>query len=147
MVCVRADPEGGGRSRVLDVDTIRDVVKDRLGPARLEMLDTVPVPWQLAAYRGGGLKWRPVLGETSVCWRRYTIDLALGSDGAQLPAEMLATLDAFEEAISDAGGTIDFLMRESELLVSDNTRTIHARTPVSDGPCSRLMIRSWIRTS
>jgi hypothetical protein len=146
MVCVRADPEGGGRSRVLDIDTIRDVVKDRLGTAQLDMLDTVPVPWQLAAYRGGGLKWRTVLAETRVCWRRYTIDLALASNGAQLPAEMLATLDAFEEAISDAGGTIDFLMREGELLVSDNTRTIHARTPISDGPSSRLMIRSWIRT-
>jgi hypothetical protein len=59
---------------------------------------------------------------------------------------MIETLDAFEGAISDAGETIDFLMGEGELLVSDNTRTIHARTPISDGPSNRLMIRSWIRT-
>jgi hypothetical protein len=37
-------------------------------------------------------------------------------------------------------------MREGELLFSDNLRTIHARTPISNGTASnRLMIRSWIR--
>jgi alpha-ketoglutarate-dependent taurine dioxygenase len=39
-------------------------------------------------------------------------------------------------------------MREGELLFADNTRTIHARTPIADGNASdRLMIRSWIRAS
>src|SRR5690349_11684590 len=36
MVCVRADPAGGGRSRVLDVDTIRSEVAARLGAATLK---------------------------------------------------------------------------------------------------------------
>src|SRR5215216_605045 len=71
MVCVRSDPAGGGRSRVLDVDSIRDEVKNRLGESTLQLLETTPVPWQLAAYAGGGLKWRTVLGESRVCWRRY----------------------------------------------------------------------------
>jgi hypothetical protein len=43
---------------------------------------------------------------------------------------------------------MDFLMREGELLFSDNTRTIHARTPIAAGTVSdRLMIRSWINAS
>jgi hypothetical protein len=70
----------------------------------------------------------------------------LAADGAELPEEMLETLDAFEETISDVGETVDFLMGEGEMLVSDNTRTIHARTPIAEGPSNRLMIRSWIRT-
>src|SRR5690348_6684477 len=37
MVCVRADPAGGGRSRVLDLDSIRDEVNDELGPAALNL--------------------------------------------------------------------------------------------------------------
>jgi hypothetical protein len=146
MVCVRADRGAGGRSRVLDVDTVRDEVKTRLGPETLELLETEPVPWQLAAYRGGGVKWRTVLSESSMCWRRYTIDLALSSNGAKLSNEMLNSLDAFEDVITATTRTRDFLMREGELLFSDNTRTIHARTPISDGIASdRLMIRSWIR--
>jgi hypothetical protein len=148
MVCVRADPWSGGRSQVLDVDTVRDEVKNCLGTKTLELLETEPVPWQLAAYCGGGLKWRTVLAESRMCWRRYTIDFALDSKDVKLSDEMLASLDAFEDTIAATTRTVDFLMCEGELLFSDNTRTIHARTPITDGNASdRLMIRSWIRVS
>ncbi len=147
MVCVRADPSGGGRSRVLDVDSIRDEVDNKLGAASLDRLQTDAVPWQLADYCGGGVQWRTILTEASVCWRRYTIDMALDSTGATLSPDMLRTLEEFENIITHTPRTIDFLMREGDLLFSDNRRTIHARTPISGGQNSdRLMIRSWIRT-
>jgi hypothetical protein len=148
MVCVRADPDGGGRSRILDVDTIRGEVDERLGSATLERLESETVPWQLANYWGGGVQWRTVLTKSSVCWRRYTIDLALDSTGAKLSDEMLHALERFEDVISTTPKTLDFLMQEGELLFSDNRRTIHARTPIASGTASdRLMIRSWIRTT
>jgi hypothetical protein len=148
MVCVRADPNGGGRSRVLDVDSIRDEVGHQLGAEVLELLQTVCVPWQIASYCGGGVRWRTVLTESSVCWRRYTIDLALDSNGTSLSPDMLNALENFENVVSHTPRTIEFLMREGELLFSDNLRTIHARTPISNGTASnRLMIRSWIRTT
>ena len=147
MVCVRADHKGGGRSRVLDVDSIRDEVNDRLGPAALEQLENEPVPWQLAPYLGGGVSWQTVLTRTSMRWRRYTINLALESEEIKLTDEMLTTLDAFEEVVAKTDRTIDFLMQEGEFLISDNTRSVHARTPITDGIASdRLMIRSWIKT-
>jgi hypothetical protein len=148
MVCVNADSGGGGRSRVLDVDTIRTAVAERLGPEMLKLFEDEPAPWQLAPYLGGGVAWRPVLTENAVCWRRYTIELALANEGARLSKEMLEALDEFEQVVTTATGTVDFMMREGELLFSDNTRTIHARTPLADPSTSnRLMIRSWIRTS
>jgi hypothetical protein len=148
MVCMRADPDGGGRSRVLDVDTIRKEVNNQLGAATLERLETERVPWQLAPYWGGGVSWRPILTNKSICWRRYTIDMALDSTGATLSDDMLNTLQSFEELLSTTEQTLDFLMREGELLFSDNRRTIHARTPLANSTCSdRLMIRSWIRTT
>jgi hypothetical protein len=146
MVCVRADRAGGGRSHVLDIDTVRDEVEKQLGAETLKRLDTEAVPWQLAPYLGGGVKWRTVLGESSMCWRRYTINLALDGNGVKLSSEMLASLDAFEDVITATPRTLDFLMSESDLLFSDNRRTIHARTPIAVGAASdRLMIRSWIR--
>lgn len=148
MVCVRADPAGGGRSRVLDVDTIRSEVKDHLGETTLAHLETEAVPWQLAPYWGGGVSWRPVLTPSSIRWRRYTIDMALDSTGATLSPKVLDALERFEDLVSSTPHTLDFLMREGELLFSDNRRTIHARTPIANGKASnRLMIRSWIRTS
>ena len=146
MVCVRVDPAGGGRSRVLEVDTIRSEVSAKLGAATLERLQTERVPWQLAPYCGGGVSWRTVLTKSSICWRRYTIDLAINSTGANLSTEMLDALESFESLLSTTPHTLDFLMREGDLLFSDNRRTIHGRTPVSNGKNSeRLMIRSWIR--
>lgn len=146
MVCVRADLLGDGCSLILDVDTIRDEVSKHLGPDVLQLLETEAVPWQLAEYRGGGVQWRPILTKRSICWRRYTIDMALDSTGAQLSPEMVRALDEFEAVISHTPRTIEFLMRAGDLLFSDNRRTIHARTPISDGPTSeRLMIRSWVR--
>ena len=112
----------------------------------LELLETQAVPWQLASYIGGGVQWRTILSESSICWRRYTIDAALDSTGATLSTELFSVLDAFENVISNTPRTLDFLMREGELLFSDNRRTIHARTPISNNKASdRLMIRSWVR--
>lgn len=146
MVCVRADWLGDGCSLILDVDTIREEVLEHLGPEVLELLETEAVPWQLAEYRGGGVRWRPILTKRSICWRRYTIDMALDSTGAKLSPEMVRALDEFEDVISSTPRTIQFLMGAGDLLFSDNRRTIHARTPISDGPTSeRLMIRSWVR--
>lgn len=148
MVCIRADPEGGGHSRVLDVDTIRNEVKNHLGAATLDRLETDPVPWQLAPYWGGGVQWRTVLTPNSICWRRYTIDMALDSTSAKLSPDLLDTLAAFEDLLTATPRTLDFLMREGDLLFSDNRRTIHARTPLANAKNSdRLMIRSWIRTT
>ena len=148
MMCVRADQGGGGRSRVLDVDTVREEVKTRLGSETLRLLETERVPWLLAAYCGGGVRWRTVLTESSMCWRRYTINLALDSGDVELTDEVFASLDAFEDVIAFTPRTIDFLMREGELLFLDNRRTLHARTPIKEANASeRLMIRSWIRVS
>ena len=148
MVCVNADSAGGGRSRILDLDSIRTQVEERLGPATLKLFEDEPAPWQLAPYLGGGVAWRHVLTENSLCWRRYTIDLALTQEGATLSDEMLRALEGFEEVVTNTTDTVDFMMRAGELLFSDNTRTIHARTPLADPATStRLMIRSWIRTS
>jgi hypothetical protein len=148
MVCVRADPDGGGRSRILDVDSIRSEVHERLGSGTLAQLETEPVPWQLAPYCGGGVQWRTILTQSSVCWRRYTIDFALDSTGTKLSDDLLRSLARFEDVVTTTERTLDFLMCEGELLFSDNRRTIHARTPIAAGPASdRLMIRSWIRTT
>jgi hypothetical protein len=145
MVCVRADREGGGRSLVLDVGTLRDEVRARLGSRTLEFLATEPVPWLVAPYRGGGVSWCPVLSESSVCWRRYTIDMAVASLEIELSPTMIAALDSLEKIVTDTPGTLDFLLGEGDLLFLDNHKTLHARTALANPLVSdRLMIRSWV---
>ncbi len=147
MVCVRPDLNGGGRSRILDVDTIRDEVRESLGREVLQLLESEPVPWKLAPYLGGGLKWRTVLSDQRVCWRRYTIDLGLESSNSKLSDRLTRALNAFEDVVSSSARTVDLLMEKGDLLFLDNRRTIHARTPLANGRSDRLMIRSWMRAS
>src|ERR1043165_6894118 len=71
VCCGLADWMVDGCSLVLDVDTIREEVREHLGPDVLRLLETEAVPWQLADYRGGGVTWRTILSESGVCWRRY----------------------------------------------------------------------------
>ena len=86
-----------------------------------------------------------MLSETSVCWRRYTIDMAVASLGVELSPTMIAALDSLEQVVMDTPGTLDFLMRERELLFLDNHKTLHARTALANPLVSdRLMIRSWV---
>lgn len=146
MLCVRADERGQGRSRLLDVDAIREEVQTQLGNDSLQVLKTTPVPWQLHVSWGGGVRWQTVLTESTVCWRRYTILLAVDEDGAELSKEMLKLLDEFEKVIEKSDRRIDFLLQEGELLFSDNRRGVHARTSIVDAEASnRLMIRSWVQ--
>ena len=94
------------------------------------------------------MRWRPVLTESTVCWRRYTILLAVNEDGAELSKEMLDLLDEFENVIENSDRRIDFMLQEGDLLFSDNTRGVHSRTPILDPQTSRrLMIRSWIKAA
>jgi hypothetical protein len=146
MLCVRADERGQGRSRLLDVDAIREEVQTQLGNDSLQALKTTPVPWQLHVSWGGGLRWQTVLTESTVYWRKYTILLAIDEDGAELSKEMRQLLDEFEKVIENSDRRIDFLLQEGELLFSDNTRGVHSRTPILEAESSnRLMIRSWVQ--
>src|SRR5262249_8756377 len=117
----------------------------RLGSRMLEFLAAEPVPWLLAPYRGGGVRWRAVLSEDSMCWRRYTIEMAVASPGIEVSPAMMQALDSLEKGATESPGTLEFLMRENELLFVDNYKTLHARTPLSNPLTSdRLMIRSWV---
>jgi len=148
MVCVRADERGHGRSRLLDVEAVREEVQTQLGNDSLQLLKTQPVPWQLHISWGSGVRWQTVLTDSTICWRRYTILLAIDENGVELSKEMLTLLDEFERVVENSDRRIDFLLQEGDLLFSDNMRGIHSRTPILDPEISyRLMIRSWIEAA
>lgn len=147
MACIRADERGGGKSLVLDIHAIRDEVEKRGGKQLLHLLETRPVPFQLAEYLGGGVVWRPVLTESEICWRRYTMEKALTHLGESLDPELNSALEVFENVIEDGIGQLEFLMEEGEWLFLDNLKTLHARTPIEEAHLSRrFMIRSWVQT-
>ncbi len=146
-VCVRPDDRGEGRSRVVDMYTIRREIRERFGPEVLQVLEDEPVPWLLAPGFDADVVWRPVLGRDRICWRRYTIDFALARSGVDIPEHAANALDAVEAVTSSTSSTHEWLMRPGELLLVDNRKCLHSRTAVSRRRQSqRLMVRAWVRT-
>ena len=146
MVCVRPDRNGGGVSRFLELEALVEEAAERMDGALLASLETCPVPWQVAPYLGGGVVWDPVLGNGRLRWRRYTVDAAVRENDLQLDAPLVEALDAFGEVVESAASEVHFLMQENELLLMDNQRALHGRTPLAAGAeaLDRLMIRSWV---
>ncbi len=149
MICVRPDPMGLGRSRLLDVVSLRRAIEQELGPRALALLEQEPVPWQLADYLGGGIVQRPILTTETVRWRRYTTEFALRA-GAPISPAIGELLDPVERVIEETPATLEFLLGAGDLFVMANRRCLHGRTTLTDpgagGAASdRLMIRSWIQ--
>lgn len=146
MVCVRPDRDGGGVSRFLELESLREEAAERLDASMIECLESCPVPWRLAPYLGGGVVWDSVLGNGRLRWRRYTVDAAVRENGLELDASLVEALDAFGEVVESAASEVHFLMQPNELLLMDNQRALHGRTPLTVGAAAsdRLMIRSWV---
>ena len=151
MICVRPDPGGMGRSRLLDVRSLRREIEAELGVDAVGVLEREAVPWQLADYLGAGVVHRPILTRDSVRWRRYTMEFALRS-GARIPDAITELLDPLERLIDGTPATFDFLLGAGDLLIMANHRCLHGRSPLGEpglhrADSGRLMIRSWIRAS
>src|SRR5262245_58687747 len=151
MICVRPDPMGMGRSRLLDVLSLRRAIEAELGASAVELLEREAVPWQLADYLGAGVVHEPILTAGSVRWRRYTMEFALRA-GARISPAMTELLDPVEQLIEGSAATHEFLLGAGDLLIMANRRCLHGRTSLGDAsghsvPSDRLMIRSWIRTA
>ncbi|WDE08054.1 TauD/TfdA family dioxygenase [Thalassomonas viridans] len=146
MQCVRADTGGEGRSRLLDIHGVRNLLEQAgISQQQMALLQQEPVPWQIADYLGGGIVWRPVLSENVLNWRRYSIDKALADEDISLSDMMMATLEQMEQAIEqDSRYIYEFLMAPGDFLIVDNLRCLHARTAITNPETDRLMYRAWV---
>lgn len=146
MQCVRPDAQGGGHSRLLDIDALRETVIEEGGLDLLRCLQEQPVPWKIGDYLGGGVTWLPVLKSGILRWRRYTIDDALANPEIKLPKEVIKALDMLGEIIASTDRVIDFFLEAQDCVMIDNWRCLHGRTPIPSASTDRLMLRAWVQT-
>ncbi|MQB01871.1 MAG: hypothetical protein GEU78_16590 [Actinobacteria bacterium] len=85
LLCVSADSNGGGRSHLLPIEAIADLVATR--PAVVQAAVAAELPWAVAEELGGGVVHAPVLSDDAVRWLRFTIEEAL----PRAPAERSRT--------------------------------------------------------
>ena len=146
MQCVRQDPYGEGRSKLIDSNSFRRMLHDAgLSSESIKLLETQLLPRKIADYLGGGIRWQPILSGDKICWRRHSIELALRDKRVSLPREMKSLIEQIDLIVDkNKSHVIEFLMKAGDFLIVDNHRCLHARTPIKSPSTSRLMYRCWV---
>ena len=146
LLCVREDQRGTGESLLIDDgDLVRELECRDGGASAVQLLRTEPLPWKVADSLGGGVVWEPALSERGLRWLRYTVDLALAEPDVSLEPRVIAALDATGAAIEASERIYRVGLAPGDLLVVDNRRCLHGRTPIVHSESSqRLLLRTKV---
>lgn len=146
LLCVRPDSDGGGRSRLLSIESVANLVESQSAAVRRAV--RTELPWAVAEELGGGVVAAPVLSNGGVRWLRFTLDEAvrrLADEDSVPPGETRDALGVFEAALETASGVVEFGLRPGDLLLVHNTRCLHSRTAVPNPQASgRLLLRTKV---
>jgi Taurine catabolism dioxygenase TauD, TfdA family len=137
LFCVRPDSGGQGRSRLLNLDALLNDPSPRMRRLLDEMAG-LSLPWRLADELGGTVHRAPAVDadRSQIRWLRYTVDQALAEHPTALSPETARLLLDFEVELEVCAGTVETLLRKGDLLIVDNKRCLHARTPIADPQAS-----------
>jgi alpha-ketoglutarate-dependent taurine dioxygenase len=143
LFCVRPDQSQDGESRLLDVATLLDEAAAAPNARLAERLASRAVPWRIADELGGGVHWEPAINIAAphVRWLRYTVTLSHEDGIALLPDDELKDLLAFEQLVENCRGVLRTRLQEGDLLLIDNGRSLHARTPIRNPAASTRELR------
>lgn len=132
LFCVRPDRLGGGESRLLDVDTLFNELARGAHAKLMDRLADRPIPWRIAEELGGGVHWAPAiqLAPRRIRWLRFTAMLSCQDGLASLESDVADDLQEFERLIEHCPGLFRTNLESGDLLLIDNARCLHARTPI-----------------
>ena len=142
--CVEADPDGGGESRVLHVETLVGALAERFGGGVVPALEEPVYPFPCNdPERGTGTRRVPVLGRDggrrTVMYRADALALGRGHDPDALGSEHAEALAALEEVLADGALAARHALAPGEVLVLDNLSALHGRTAIRPG--ARRLLR------
>jgi hypothetical protein len=136
LFCVCPDPEGNGKSRIVPVDLLLQELIAK--GENLQNLMSIKYPFVLDSRFGDeGYFLKPIiesgqrfsedsylirynLSDTNSCLERFNL---------KLTNQQKATLDLINKTASDISERSEFLLEKGDILIFDNKRSLHARTP------------------
>lgn len=128
LAVVRPDPRGGWTLLARLTDAL-----ERLDEGTIETLATVPAPfaWETSSAEGSRVTHQPIFaleGETlHVRWRADLV--RKGSTLTRVPEPLRKAIGAAETAFAEVVAPA-FPLKAGQVLILDNTRVLHGRTPV-----------------
>lgn len=143
LFCVCPDQSQDGESRLLDVATLLDEATTGPNGRLVERLAAQALPWRVADELGGGVDWEPPINVATphIRWLRHTAALSHEEGLARLPDSCLDDMTAFERLVENCEGTVRTNLRAGDLMLIDNGRCLHARTPIRNPAASTRELR------
>ncbi|NLU77770.1 TauD/TfdA family dioxygenase [Micromonospora sp. HNM0581] len=143
LFCVRPDQSQDGESRLLDVATLLEEATAGPNGRVVKRLAAQALPWRIADELGGGIHWEPAinLATLHIRWLRYTAALSHAEGLAPLPASCLDDMVAFEQLVENCKGVVRIHLQAGDLMLIDNGRCLHARTPIRNPAASTRELR------
>ena len=142
LACVEAEPDAGGESLVVHVDSLVSDLRERR-PESLAALADAVFPFPLNdPVAGTGIHEVPVLvatnGGQSIRYRADALALGLAARPDALSPEHHDALAALDEAIAEPPDQASYLLRPGDVLFVDNRHALHGRTKIRAGAARHL---------
>jgi hypothetical protein len=135
LACVRRDADSGGDSYVLTHDAVRDMVREVGGERIVRALGEPVYPFVLRdPLYGEGIQLVPVLGaDGTIRYRKDMLDRLLSGRPELFAPGVLDALAVLDQVLDRARGRDCFVLAPGDMLVLDNRRVLHGRTPIRPG--------------
>lgn len=130
LMCLANQPESGGHSLLIDSHEVVQVLTDELLQAlarpvwqwsRADQPSMVPCE---VIKRNGEIRW----------WRRGLVGL---------DSVMVKVADQFDRMLHEADGVTTLTLESGDILVVDNRRILHGRTPFVGAERRLIRVRAW----
>jgi alpha-ketoglutarate-dependent taurine dioxygenase len=139
LECVAQSDRGGGISKLTLIDAAVENMRRCKQRTAIKTLCERAFPFK--SFRHETIFYAPIVeqaaGPEAAALRvRFQRDLIFNGAAAEPESfddSMSAAMEAFEKALSEPGNSIEYLLREGELLIINNRRVLHARTAIVGG--------------
>lgn len=144
LLCAHADTDGHGRSLLLPFEHVVEAVREAAGPAGLDRLRNVQLPWAIDADLGGGVIYASALRDDAIRWQLYRVAEALARLGRPCEGPLWETIARADEVMNSEGLAYSLRLDSGDLLIVNNKLALHARTSVPTPNSARLMLHSKV---
>lgn len=135
LFCIKPDVYGKGTNELLHVDDIVSRILKQHGSGAVEMLAR-PFPFRVpSVFTETGedsdveIVWAPILdtANSTIRYRRDTIDSALDSPGVSIDEEQLGVVGILDSVINEIE-PIRYHLESGDAIIVNNLKMLHART-------------------
>ncbi len=132
--CISPDQNGGGRSCLLDVDTVMDLCPRDL----LRSLRDKQFPWLIRGEQNQFVIWDTILSSKPVRlrWMLHSIESGFAFLAGDRSCDLYAAR-AFDAYLRTTTPVANILLNTDDLLFVNNEKSLHSRTAVRDPVTSR----------